>query len=88
MRRLFWLGLGIGLGVLIMRRLNQIVERRIPKGMASTVGSALVDLAHEVREFAGELRSSMGEREHELRAGAAIDGTVNGANGFNGSGRR
>jgi hypothetical protein len=73
MRRLFWLGLGIGLGVLIMRRLNQIAERLTPKGMASTMGNALVDLVHEVREFTGELRATMGEREQELRTGTGLD---------------
>ncbi len=79
MRRLFWLGLGVGLGVLIMRRLNRIVERLTPKSMASTMGSAVVDLVHEVRDFAGELRQSMGEREQELRSGTGIDGPVNGS---------
>jgi hypothetical protein len=79
MRRLFWLGLGVGLGVLIMRRLNRIVERLTPKSMASTMGGAVVDLVHEVREFAGELRQSMGEREQELRTGTGLDGPVSGS---------
>jgi hypothetical protein len=80
MKRLFWLAMGVTIGVLVMRRLTRlaerVTERMTPKGVAGSLGSALTDLAHELGAFAGDVRASMGAREHELREGAGLDATT------------
>jgi hypothetical protein len=85
-RRLFWLGAGVAIGVLIMRRLSKIAQQLTPKGIVDSLGGALADLVHDVTGFVGEVRASMSEREHELRAGTGLDEAPAGrsANGANG----
>jgi hypothetical protein len=85
-RRLFWLGAGVAIGVLIMRRLSKIAQQLTPKGVVDSLGGALADLVHDVTGFVGEVRASMSEREDELRAGTGLDEASAGpsANGANG----
>jgi hypothetical protein len=85
-RRLFWLGAGIAIGVLIMRRLSKIAQQMTPKGIVDSFGGAIGDLVHELGGFLGDVRASMSERERDLRAGTGLDSTpsgpsVNGSNG-------
>ena len=62
MRRLFWLGIGIGVGALIVRRITKKAEAFTPKGLAGAVSG----LGDTVREFAAEVRVAMAEREDEM----------------------
>jgi adenylosuccinate lyase len=71
MRRLFWLGVGLALGALVFRKLNQTAQRLAPRSMAQSAGSALAELTQAVQDFSAEVRDSMREREVELREGAA-----------------
>ena len=73
MRRLFWLGVGLALGALVFRKLNQAAQRMTPNSMAKSVGSALAELTEAVQDFAADVRESMREREMELREGAGLD---------------
>jgi adenylosuccinate lyase len=73
MRRLFWLGIGLALGALVFRKLNQTARRLTPRNMAQSTGSALAELTQAVQDFAAEVRESMREREVELREGAGLD---------------
>ncbi len=76
MRRLFWLALGATLGVLIMRKLSRAAARLTPSGLAQGVAAGLADLADALRDFAGEVREAMVEREAQLRESVGLDGTV------------
>ncbi len=76
MRRLFWLALGVTLGVLIMRKLSQAAAKMTPRGLAASVGDGLSDLADSLRDFAEDVRAAMTEREQELREATGLDGTV------------
>jgi hypothetical protein len=87
MRRLFWLGLGVSLGVVIMRRVSKIAERLTPKGAVDTLGSSLIDLAHGIGDFAGEVRASMSSRERQLREGTGLE-TLRGGRSANGQSSR
>jgi flagellar motor switch protein FliM len=73
MRRLFWLGVGLALGALVFRKLNQTAQRLTPRNMAQSTGSALAELTQAVQDFAAEVRENMREREVELREGAGLD---------------
>jgi hypothetical protein len=74
MKRLFWLAMGVTIGVLIMRRLGKLAEQLTPKNMAGNVGESLSDLAYSIRDFIGDVRDSMSEREHALRDGTGLNG--------------
>ena len=76
MRRLFWLALGVTMGVLVMRKLSQAAQRLSPGGVAESIGSGLAELSHALRSFSEEVRDAMSEREAELRAGTGLDGTL------------
>ncbi len=63
MRRLFWTGLGVGLGaaagILVARRLRRTADALTPSSIA---GGAVGRL----KAFAGDVREGMAEREAEL----------------------
>ena len=76
MRRLFWLAMGITIGVLVVRKLSAAAQKLTPSGMASGIGQGLSDLAASVRDFSADVREAMREREAELREGAGLDGEL------------
>jgi len=76
MRRLFWLALGVTVGVLVMRKLSKVAEKLTPRGMAGSFAESLTDLADALRDFGADVREAMQERETELRAAVETDGTL------------
>jgi hypothetical protein len=70
MRRLFWTGIGVGLGatagVLVARRLRKTREALTPSGIAGAIAGAASGLTGAIREFGAEVRAGMVEREAEL----------------------
>ena len=75
MRRLFWLAMGVTIGVLVMRKLSKAAELLTPRSMAGGLASSLSDLAGALRDFGADVREAMSEREDELRAGTGLDGS-------------
>lgn len=71
MRRLFWTGLGVGLGaaagVLVARRLRRTADAFTPSSMA---GAAMGRL----KAFADDVREGMAEREQELHDALVLGG--------------
>jgi hypothetical protein len=62
MKRLFWLGIGVAVGALVVRKITKTAEAYTPKGLASAVSG----LGESVREFAADVRVAMAEREDEM----------------------
>lgn len=81
MRRLFWLAMGITIGVLVMRKVSKIAAKLTPGSMAQGLASSLGDLAEALRDFGGDVRAAMAERESQLRAAAGLDGASGGPTG-------
>ncbi|WP_134323050.1 DUF6167 family protein [Cumulibacter soli] len=77
MRRLFWLSMGITIGVLVVRRLNAAAEAMKPNALAQRTGRGAADLMEQARLFARDVKSGMQQREVELREGAGLDVTGN-----------
>ena len=75
MRRLFWLGLGAALGVLIVRKLARTAESLTPTGISRSLSVSLSHLGDAVNAFADEVRVGMAEREEELMAALHAEGT-------------
>ncbi|WP_375490481.1 hypothetical protein [uncultured Jatrophihabitans sp.] len=76
MKRLFWLALGITLGVLTMRKISRAAEKLTPQGVASSIGQGLSDIADAVGEFGADVRAAMSEREAQLRESTGLDGQL------------
>ncbi|MBA3280173.1 MAG: hypothetical protein H0U22_15975 [Geodermatophilaceae bacterium] len=76
MRRLFWLALGGTMGALVVRRLSAAAHKLTPGGIAESLSAGLSQLAEAIGDFAGDVRTAMGERERELRAGVGLDGQL------------
>jgi hypothetical protein len=74
MRRLFWLAMGVTIGVLVVRKVSRAAEKMTPKGLATSLADALNNLADAIGTFAADVRDAMQEREAELRAGTGFDG--------------
>ena len=74
MRRLFWVVMGITVGVLAMRRLSRVAEKLTPQGMAGGIGAGLEELAASIRDFGSDVRAAMSERESELRQSTGMAG--------------
>jgi hypothetical protein len=76
LRRLFWLVMGVTIGVLVVRKLSRAAEKLTPRAMAGGVGAGLADLADSIREFAHDVRAAMTEREAQLRESTGMDGRL------------
>lgn len=76
-RRVFWTGLGVGLGaaagVLVARRLRRTAEALTPTAIVGGLGGAVAGLGGTIRGFAGEVRAGMQEREDELYAALGVE---------------
>lgn len=67
MSRLFWILVGAGLAVFLVLRGKQLMQRYTPKGIQEQVEQKGKEAAATWSDFLDTLRSSMTEREAELR---------------------
>lgn len=82
MKRLFWLSVGVALGVAATRRATRFARTWTPEGVAGQV-AGLADL---LGELADDVRSGMRERETELRRlMASAPGRPDSGGGYPGS---
>jgi hypothetical protein len=72
MRRIFYITLGITVGVIAVRRFTKLAESLSPDSMAASAAGAISSFVDDVRE-------GMAQREAELRA--ALEYDSNGAAG-------
>jgi len=73
MKRLFWLALGVTVGVLAVRKVTKVAEAYSPSGVATSFAGGLSDLGEGLRGMAEAVREGMAERETELRYALGID---------------
>ncbi|WP_104087418.1 hypothetical protein [Arthrobacter sp. GMC3] len=69
MKKIFWLGVGITIGVVVARKLAAAKGALGPEGLNRAVGSA----SDAVHDFADTLRENMDQREADLRAALGLD---------------
>ncbi len=71
LRRLFWLFLGIGVGLgsslWVTRRVKRVAARYTPERLSNEVTSSVRRLGHDLRLALQEGREAMRKREAELR---------------------
>lgn len=73
MRRLFWLAMGVTIGVLVVRKLSTAAEAMKPEALAQRTGRGAANAVERLQQFAADVRIAMHQREDELRAGVGLD---------------
>ena len=68
MKRLFWLGLGLAVGVYATRRASEAAHALTPAGVGANLADGLRELGAGLGAFGAEVRAGMAERERELSA--------------------
>jgi hypothetical protein len=66
MKRLFWMGIGVAVGVGATRKVSQAAHRASPAGVGASLGEGLRELGAGLGAFGAEVRAGMAEREEEL----------------------
>jgi len=80
MKRLFWLGVGLAVGALVVRAVTRKAQSFTPGGIADSVRQSATGFADSVRSFVDDVRDGMAEREAEIHAafteGMMLDDTL------------
>jgi hypothetical protein len=71
MRRLLWLGVGLAVGALVVRKLTQTAQAYTPEHLAARASKSAGGLVESVRSFVEDVRAGMAEREAEIHAAFA-----------------
>lgn len=66
MKRLFWIGVGVAVGVSATRKVNQVTQKATPAGIGTSLGEGLRELGAGLGAFGAEVRAGMEERSEEL----------------------
>jgi hypothetical protein len=71
MKRLLWLGVGIAVGAIVVRKVSQAAKAYSPSSLAGSARESAVGLIDSVRDFMADVREGMAEREAEIHAAFA-----------------
>ncbi|MFY1694388.1 hypothetical protein O7623_06885 [Solwaraspora sp. WMMD791] len=71
MKRLLWLGVGLAVGALVVRKLTRTAQSYTPAGIASSLSESAGGLVESVRTFVEDVRDGMAEREQQIQAAFA-----------------
>lgn len=71
MKRLLWLGVGLAVGALVVRKLSRTAQSYTPAGIASSLSESAGGLVESVRTFVEDVRDGMAEREQQIQAAFA-----------------
>ena len=66
MKRLLWLGVGLAVGALVVRKLNQKANEFTPSGIAASLSQSAGGLVESLRSFVEDVRDGMTEREEQI----------------------
>ena len=66
MKRLLWLGVGVAVGAILVRKITQKTNEFTPSGIATSLSESAGGLVESVRSFVEDVRAGMAEREQEI----------------------
>ena len=66
MKRLLWLGVGLAVGAIAVRKLTRKANEFTPSGIATSLSESAGGLVESLRSFVDDVRDGMAEREHEI----------------------
>ena len=71
MKRLLWLGVGLAVGAIIVRKVTRKANEFTPSGIATSVSQSAGGLVESLRSFVDDVRDGMAEREQQIHAAFA-----------------
>lgn len=71
MKRLLWLGIGLAVGALVVRKVTRTAQSFTPTGVASSLSESAGGLVEAVRSFVEDVRYGMAEREQQIHEALA-----------------
>lgn len=75
MKRLLWLGVGLAVGAIVVRKLTQKANEFTPSGIATSLSQSAGGLVESVRSFVEDVREGMTERQEQIQQ-AFADGEL------------
>lgn len=75
MKRLLWLGIGLAVGALVVRKMTRTAQSYTPAGIASSLSESAGSLVETVRSFVADVQEGMAEREQQIHQ-AFADGEL------------
>ena len=66
MKRLLWLGVGLAVGALVVRKMSRKANEFTPSGIATSLSESAGGLVESVRSFVEDVREGMAERQEEI----------------------
>jgi hypothetical protein len=67
MKRLLWLGVGLAVGALVVRKMTKKANEFTPSGIATSLSQSAGGLVESVRSFVDDVRDGMTEREEQIQ---------------------
>jgi hypothetical protein len=66
MKRLLWLGVGLAVGAIVVRKVTRKANEFTPSGIATSLSESAGGLVESLRSFVEDVRDGMAERESEI----------------------
>ena len=66
MKRLLWLGVGLAVGAILVRKVTKKANEFTPTGIATSLSESAGGLVESLRSFVDDVRIGMAEREQEI----------------------
>jgi hypothetical protein len=75
MKRLLWLGVGLAVGAIVVRKLTRKANEFTPSGIATSLSESAGGLVESMRNFVEDVREGMTERQQQIHQ-AFADGEL------------
>ena len=75
MKRLLWLGVGLAVGAIVVRKLTRKANEFTPSGIATSLSQSAGGLVESMRSFVEDVREGMTERQQQIHQ-AFADGEL------------
>ena len=66
MKRLLWLGVGLAVGAVVVRKVTRKADQFTPSGIATSLSESAGGLVESLRSFVEDVRTGMAEREGQI----------------------
>jgi len=66
MKRLLWLGVGLAVGAVVVRKATRKANEFTPSGIATSLSESAGGLVESLRSFVEDVRAGMAEREGQI----------------------
>jgi hypothetical protein len=71
MKRLLWLGVGLAVGAITVRKVSRKAHEFTPSGIAASLSESAGGFVESLRSFVDDVRDGMAEREQQIHEAIA-----------------